>query len=127
MGSPISGLMAEIFLQHYEEQLIKGTIDSTKIIFYNRYVDNILIIYDQNQINKDDIQNYINKIHPDLKFKATDEIDSTINFLDLLITRRQNKLDINIYRKTTTTDTTIHYKSNHPLQHKLAAYRFMLN
>lgn len=82
------------------QQLMKGTLDSKKIIFYYRYVDDNLIIYDQNHINKDDIQNYINKIHPDLKFKATDKIVSTINFLDLLITRRQNKLSINtVYTK----------------------------
>jgi hypothetical protein len=127
MGSPISALIAEIFLQHHEEQLMKDILDSTNIIFYNRYVDDILIIYNYNQINKDDITNYISQIHPDLKFTATDEIDNTINFLDLSITRKQHELDINIYRKPTTTDTTIHYKSNHPIQHKLAAYRFMLN
>jgi hypothetical protein len=47
MGSPISGLIAEIFLQNYEQQLMKDILDSNKIIFYNRYVDDILIIYDQ--------------------------------------------------------------------------------
>jgi hypothetical protein len=30
----------------------------------------------------------------------------------------------NIFRKTTTTDTTIHFLSNHPLQQKTAACRF---
>jgi hypothetical protein len=39
MWSPISGLIAEIFLQNYEQQLMKDTLDSNKIIFYNRYVD----------------------------------------------------------------------------------------
>jgi hypothetical protein len=34
---------------------------------------------------------------------------------------------MNIYRKPTTTDTTIHYNSNHPMEHKMAAYRFLLN
>ena len=57
----------------------------------------------------------------------TDEENNTINFLDLTITRKHKKLDINIYRKPTTTDTTIHYKSSHPIQHKLAAYRYLLN
>jgi hypothetical protein len=44
MGSPISGLMAEIFLQNYEQKLMKDTLDSKKIIFYNRSVDDIIII-----------------------------------------------------------------------------------
>ena len=73
------------------------------------------------------IEMKINSIHPELKFTATHEVNNTINFLDLTSTRKQTKLDINIYRKPTTTDTTIHYTSNHPIQHKLAAYRFLLN
>jgi len=32
-----------------------------------------------------------------------------------------------VFRKSTTTDTTIHYLSNHPQEHKLAAYRFLIN
>jgi allophanate hydrolase subunit 1 len=94
---------------------------------YIIHVDDILIVYDHNKIKKEEIQNYLNNIHPELKFTGTEETNNTINYLDLTITRNQTKLDINIYREPTTTDTTIHYKSNHPTQHKLAAYRFMLN
>ena len=57
----------------------------------------------------------------------TEEENNTINFLDLTIIRKHKKLEINIYRKPTTTDNTIHYKSNHPIEHKLAAYRYLLN
>jgi hypothetical protein len=115
MGSPTSGLVAEMILQNYEQHLKKNIPDSNKIIFYNRYVNDIIIIYDTKHTNMNDIQNYVDKIHLELQFKATDEIDNTISFLDLLITRGQNKLSINIYRKPTTTDTTIHYKFNYSL------------
>jgi hypothetical protein len=127
MGSPISALVAEILLQHYEENLLKNILDNSNIIYYNRYVDDILIIYDHSKTNNNEIEHYINNIHPELIFTATDELNNSINFLDLKITRKQKELDINIYRKPTTTDTTIHYTSNHPIQHKLAAYRFLLN
>jgi hypothetical protein len=46
--------------------------------------------------------------------------------LDLAITRKTNHLSINIYRKPTTTDTTIHFLSNHPPEQKLAAYQFYI-
>ena len=32
-----------------------------------------------------------------------------------------------MYRKPTTMDTTINYVSNHPMEHKLAAYRYYIN
>jgi hypothetical protein len=44
MVSPISGLIAEIFLQHQENNILKNSLDSNNIRFYNRYVDDILII-----------------------------------------------------------------------------------
>jgi hypothetical protein len=69
----------------------------------------------------------MNNIHKFLQFKPTKEINSTINFLDLSIIRKHNELVMNIYRKPTTIDTTMHYNSNHPMEHKLAAYRFLQN
>jgi hypothetical protein len=39
-----------------------------------------------------DIQNYMDTIHPELQFKATDKIDNTISFLDLLITRGKKQI-----------------------------------
>ena len=43
MGSPISGLIAEIFLQFYENLNIKHQLENKALIFYTRYVDGILI------------------------------------------------------------------------------------
>jgi hypothetical protein len=51
MGSPISGLIAELFLQQSEETHLKHILESKKIIYYARYVDDILIIYDSAKIN----------------------------------------------------------------------------
>jgi hypothetical protein len=90
MGSPISGLVAEIFLQHHEDKLLKSILDTKKIIFYNRYVDNVIIIYDERLTNSNEILNHINNIHPELHFKATNEENNNISFLDLLITKENN-------------------------------------
>jgi len=37
MGSPISGTMAEIFLQYIEKRHLKQLLDSKNIIFFTRY------------------------------------------------------------------------------------------
>ena len=37
--------------------------------------------------------------------------------------RNNNNIDLNIYIKPTSTDTTIHFSSNHPHEHKIAAFR----
>jgi hypothetical protein len=127
MGSPISGIIAEIFLQLYEEKHLNQLLDGRGITFYTRYVDDIFIIYDTNKTTPDQILTYMNNLYPILAFTPTHEENNTINFLDLLITRQPPSISIDIYRKPTTTDTTINYTSNHPVEHKLAAYRYMIN
>ena len=67
--------------------------------YYARYVDDILIIYDSAKINTQDIDTYINSIDSNIKLNLTHEEQRSINFLDLTITRNQNKLEIDIYRK----------------------------
>jgi hypothetical protein len=73
MGSPISSIMAEIFLQHLEEQCIKQLLDSRNIIFYTRYVDDILIIYDSNKIQPKLFETHIHQIHSSIKLNRTQE------------------------------------------------------
>jgi len=66
MGSPISGTVAEIFLQHIQNTHIKHLLDTKNIIYYMRYVDDILIIYDTTHINDNTIHEHINRIHTNL-------------------------------------------------------------
>jgi len=55
------------------------------------------------------------------------EENNFITYLELSIHRNNNDLHLGIQRKPTKTDTTIHFTSNHPLEHKLAAYNFSIN
>jgi len=53
------------------------------------------------------------------------ESKNNIHFLDLSITKRPTCLNISIFHKPTSTDTIINFLSNHPLEHKMAAYRYL--
>jgi hypothetical protein len=55
------------------------------------------------------------------------EESKSIGYLDLSIHRDTHNLQTGFYRKSTQTDTTIHFTSNHLLEHKLAAYNFYIN
>jgi len=113
--------MAEIFLQHLENTHVKHLIESTILSFYTRYVDDILVIYDSTLTTPDNIQRYLSTIHNSIQLSLTHENNCSVSFLDLTITRKPSHLDIGIYHKPTT-DTTINFPSNHPPEHKLAAY-----
>jgi len=126
-GSPISGLVAELLLQSLERTHIKPLLDTKHIILYTRYIDDLLIIYNAAQINLDTIIHYANSINSNLELNPTPKNNNRVNFLDLAIIRNTPHLEIDIFRKSTTTDTTIRYLSNHPQEHKLATYRFLIN
>jgi hypothetical protein len=126
MGSPLSSIIAEIYLQHYEKLFIKHWIDSSVIKYYSRYVDDIFIIFVTRLVTEDTILNYMSNISKHLEFKITTQDNNTINYLDLTIIRRINRIELDIFQKPSTTRTTIHARSNHPEEHKTAAYRYSL-
>ena len=47
--------------------------------------------------------------------------------MDLTIFRNVNSIELAIYKKPTSADITIHYTSNHPWEHKKAAYTYHIN
>jgi len=55
------------------------------------------------------------------------EQNNTINYLDISLHRNNNSMDISIYRKPTNTDTIIQLSSNHPYEHKIAAFRYYIH
>jgi hypothetical protein len=116
MGSTISSTIAEIFLQYYEHMFIKHLLESKSITYYTRYIDDIFIIYNKTTTNPDHLTYSMNNIHKNIVFKPTHEINNQINFMDLLIIRNRSSIEIDIYRKPTTTDTTINFFSSHPIE-----------
>jgi hypothetical protein len=69
----------------------------------------------------------MNGINEQLEFKATEEINNSINYLDLTINRNINKIELDIHRKPTNADITIQYTSNHPQDRKQATFTFHIN
>jgi hypothetical protein len=119
MGSPLSPLMADIFMDNFENKYL---VHDRNILYYYRYVDDILICWTGTKRQLDILFNKINNIHHKIKFKLELENNDCINFLDLTIMRVQGKHEFQIFRKPTHTDTVIHASSCHPWQHKMAAF-----
>ena len=123
MGSPLSGIMAEIFLQHFEQCKIKHLLEDKNIVYYNRYVDDIIMIYNQTKITPQHILKQFNEQNKNLQFTLNEETNKQITYLDLKLTNDNGRIHMEIYRKPTSTDITINNTSCHPQEHKLAAYR----
>ena len=125
MGSPISSAIADIYIQYFESLHVKHWWESSEIIFYKRYVDDIFIVYDTSKTNEQNIFNEIDKIDPNLQFKITTETNNIITYMDLSIRRSNNKLELGIYRKPIETGSVIHFNSNHPYEQKMSAFIYI--
>jgi hypothetical protein len=113
MGSPISSTIAETYIQFLEELCVKQWLDSKQNLYCKRYVDDILIIYNQNNTKEQDILNHAHSIGEHPQFKMSREENNLIIYLDLSIYRNNRNVELGIYRKPTSTNTTIHCSSNH--------------
>jgi len=127
MGAPSSGNIDEIFLQHTEHTHLTHLTHKHNIINYFLYVDDILLIFYPIHTDIQAILRDFNALHPNLQFTAEIGSDSTLNYLDVSIHKTPNNLKTSIHRKSIFTDTDIPYWSNHPIQHKYAAARFLFN
>jgi len=127
MGAPTSSIIAEFFLQNLENIRLAHLTEKQKIAGYFRYVDEILLIYDPDHANIQDITNEFNSLHPNLKFTTELETNNKLNYLNITIHRTPTGWKTSIYRKPTFTDSIIPYSSKHPTQHKYAAIRYLYN
>jgi hypothetical protein len=76
---------------------IKHLLESKKIKFYARYVDDILIIYDKTMIDPDLLTANMNHIHKNIIFKPASENNKQINFLHLLVIWKEFSIEADIY------------------------------
>ena len=105
----LSGILPEIPLQQLEDSHIKSLLESKYIMFYSRYVDDIIVIYNATRTNPETIVQHANSMHSNIQLTPTLESNNQISFLDLLIIRKSHQLEYDVYRKPTATDTTINY------------------
>jgi hypothetical protein len=68
-----------------EEIYVKHWLENREIILYKRYVDAILIIYDQTKTDETTIYSTINNTDKNLEFKITLEDNNIISYLYLSI------------------------------------------
>ncbi|KAJ8911015.1 hypothetical protein NQ315_003577 [Exocentrus adspersus] len=119
MGSSLSPIMSNIFMEHFEETYVKIYINKPKIWW--RYVDDVFSIWPHGQDNLTDFLNFLNNIEPTIKFTLELEENNKLPFLDVMISKNteiNSNFQTNVYRKKTNTNRYLNFNSNHHLSIK---------
>ena len=99
MGSPVSPIVANIYMEYLEQKAL-STAPPPK--FWCRYVDDIFVIH--KEASKQGFLQHINSVDPAIRFTVEDnKEDGSIPFLDTIVKpEADSSLSLTVYRKTHT-------------------------
>ena len=116
MGNPLSPFIAGLFMSRFDTEIKEEFQYFPRI--WLRYVDDIFAVFDTKVADIDQFVSKLDSRFPSVKFTYEMENNEQLPFLDSLVIRnRENKLEIDIYRKDTSTLRYISNKSHHCTQH----------
>ena len=110
-------------MEYFESLAIPSS--PTLIKWWFRHGDDIHSATRKNQVNK--LQEHLNSIDPHIIFTTEHPGTDGLPFLDTLTKPTPTSTESTIYRKPTTTDRYLDYKSNHPISGKLSVIHTLIH
>ena len=112
MGSPISPVIANFFMEDLEEKALNQA--TLKPTCWYRYVDDTFVIWPHGKDNLTTFLEHLNGLHKNIQFTIEIEEDGHLPFLDIDIYRkRDSSLGHKVYRKPIHTNLYLHQLSHH--------------
>src|SRR5678815_5787490 len=112
MGSPLSPILANIYMELLEHNYILP-YTSTHNITWLRYVDDVFAAIPKH-IQFNNLLNHINNLHPSITFTYELSTNDTLPFLDTLLTwHKATHITYAVYRKPSSNPAYTHWYSTH--------------
>ncbi|BHF63431.1 hypothetical protein SprV_0200642300 [Sparganum proliferum] len=122
MGSPSSGLLAELVLQRLEQEVVQSFQPKTWL----RYVDDTFVIVKTCEVEQ--FHQSLNGAFPALQLTREEAKGSTLPFLDVSIQRLSDGgIATSVHRKSSDAEIILSYQSNHPAAHKRSCVRTLFH
>ena len=109
MGSPLGPILVNLFLVYYEHKCLEKYPLQFRPKCYRRYVDYIFHMFESRGHVKKFFK-YMNSRHPNIQFTCEEE-SNKISFLDISVTRINNKLTTSLDRKKTFSGVYLNFNS----------------
>ena len=117
MGIKLGPIISDIFMNDFETKHMPELI-KLGVLFWVRFVDDIFaVIKSREQAEK--ILEFLNSQHKTIKFTMEKEVNNSINFLDVKITKNSdNSISTSTYRKPTFTGVMLNWNSLTSIKYK---------
>lgn len=110
MGSSASPIVADIIMEELLDRCLEHCDIRPKVL--TKYVDDLFGIVKSCAIN--DILTKFNSFNSNIKFTLEIEEDNKLSYLDTLLVRNKNSIQINWYQKPTASGRLVNFYSKHP-------------
>ena len=111
MGSPPSPVIANLYMESLEEAVISSAELQPNL--WVCYVDDTFVIRTHGQEELHQFHQHLNNQHPNIQFTMEEESGCKLAFLNVLVTRKDERLLTSTYRKPTHTERYIPFNSHH--------------
>ena len=118
MGGKISPILANIYLNIFEAEIIPNWIENKKIKGFVRYVDDCFICIKKTE--KINFFNQMNNLHQNLKYTVDSSKNGELVFLDMTIFFDE-KYHIKHYKKPSASKVLTNFKSETPKKYKISS------
>ena len=123
MGSSLAPVLASIFMGFHESKWI----NLNKPKFYLRYVDDILVIFDNEQGSLNFLD-FLKNRHSNIKLTIEKQINHSIVFLDISISGINNEnLTLQTYHRSTYTELFLNFKSFTSFSYKISLIKCLIH
>ena len=126
MGSPVEHTLANVFMCHFENVWLENCLFHFKPIVYRRLFDDAFsLLRTKDRVEK--FKNYLNKQHKNIKLTAEIEENGSLSFLDITVSRENNKFATSVYLKPTFSGVFTNLESFIPDMHKRGLIETLLH
>ena len=110
--------LAKIFMCNFERNLLDKCPAAFMPLYYRRYVDDIFVLFSSSD-HVEKFKEYFSSKHRNINFSYEKENENNMSFLDILISRENEKFVTNVYRKPTFSGVYTNFESFIPQTYKI--------